>query len=206
MSEIEFFIFFICFPIFIKIFLAVGDTPSIIFDDNEHVILSDDNRSSVILEIELENNSIKSYHFTPIHITKGNIDIQGEEISQYEDNSVLLAHCTVPLNMCSSYSLDTHFESGLGIGVKGDMPEGRITICKIAPDYSLDNTVCLPASIKESVSIPGYCRTQIVVSLNEEGLIDILKASFGNHLIISYGDVYQDLLPLLSLLRRNEEK
>jgi len=70
----------------------------------------------------------------------------------------------------------------------------------------LDNTVCLPASIKESVSIPGYCRTQIVVSLNEEGLIDILKASFGNHLIISYGDVYQDLLPLLSLLRRNEEK
>lgn len=124
----------------------------------------------------------------------------------YEDNTVLLAHCTVPLNMCSSYSLDTHFESGLGIGVKGDMPEGRITICKIAPDYSLDNTVCLPASIKESVSIPGYCRTQIVVSLNEEGLIDILKASFGNHLIISYGDVYQDLLPLLSLLRRNEEK
>lgn len=124
----------------------------------------------------------------------------------YEDNSVLLAHCTVPLNMCSSYSLDTHFESGLGIGVKGDMPEGRVTICKIAPDYSLDNTVCLPASIKESVSIPGYCRTQIVVSLNEEGLIDILKASFGNHLIISYGDVYQDLLPLLSLLRRNEEK
>lgn len=60
-----------------------------IFDDNEHVILSDDNRSSAILEIELENNSIKSYHFTPIHITKGNIDIQREEISQYEDNSIL---------------------------------------------------------------------------------------------------------------------
>ena len=122
----------------------------------------------------------------------------------YEDNTLLLAHCTVPLNMVSSYSLTTHFESGLGIGVKGEMPEGRITICKIAPDYSLDNTVCIPASIKESVSIPGYCRTQIVVSLGEEGMLDILKASFGNHLIVSYGDVYQDLLPLLSLLRRNE--
>ena len=122
----------------------------------------------------------------------------------YEDNTLLLAHCTVPLNMVSSYSLTTHFESGLGIGVKGEMPEGRITICKIAPDYSLDNTVCIPASIKESVSVPGYCRTQIVVSLGEEGMLDILKASFGNHLIVSYGDVYQDLLPLLSLLRRNE--
>ena len=119
----------------------------------------------------------------------------------YEDNTLMLAHCTVPLNMCSSYSLTTHFESGLGIGIKGEMPEGRITICKIAPDYSLDNTICIPASIKESVNIPGYCRTQIIVSLGEEGLLDILKASFGNHLIVSYGDVYQDMLPLLSLLR-----
>ena len=124
----------------------------------------------------------------------------------YEENSLLLAHCTVPLNMTSSYSLTTHFESGLGIGVKGEMPEGRITICKIAPNYSLDDTICMPASIKESVNIPGYCRTQIVVSLSEEGLLDILKASFGNHLIVSYGDVYQDMLPLLSLLRRKEEK
>ena len=73
-------------------------------------------------------------------------------------------------------------------------------------NYSLDDTICMPASIKESVNIPGYCRTQIVVSLSEEGLLDILKASFGNHLIVSYGDVYQDMLPLLSLLRRKEEK
>ena len=122
----------------------------------------------------------------------------------YEDNTLLLAHCTVPLNMVSSYSLTTHFESGLGIGVKGEMPEGRITLCKIAPDYSLDNTVCIPASIKESVNIPGYCRTQIIVSLGEEGMLDILKTSFGNHLIVCYGDAYQDFLPILSLLRRNE--
>ena len=120
----------------------------------------------------------------------------------YEDHSVLLAHCTVPLNMTSSYSLTTHFESGLGIGVRGEMPEGRITVCKIAPDYTLDNCVCMPASIKDNPDLPGYCRTQITVSLDEEGLLDLLKASFGNHLVVSYGDVYQDFFPLLSLLRR----
>ena len=124
----------------------------------------------------------------------------------YEDNSLLVAHCTVPLNMTSSYSLTTHFESGLGIGVRGEMPEGKITISKIAPNFSLEDTICLPASIKECPHLEGYCRTQIVVSLNDEGLLDILKASFGNHLIVSYGEVYQDLLPLLSLLRRNEQK
>ena len=120
----------------------------------------------------------------------------------YEDHTVLLAHCTVPLNMTSSYSLTTHFESGLGIGVRGEMPEGRITVCKIAPDYTLDNCVCMPASIKDNPNLPGYCRTQITVSLDEDGLLELLKASFGNHLVASYGDVYQDFFPLLSLLRR----
>ena len=120
----------------------------------------------------------------------------------YEDHSLLLAHCTVPLNMTSSYTLDTHFESGLGIGVRGEMPEGKITICKIAPDYTLENCVCLPASIKDNPHLEGYCRTQITVSLDEEGLLELLKASFGNHLIVSYGEVYQDFFPLLSLLRR----
>ena len=120
----------------------------------------------------------------------------------YEDNSILLAHCTVPLNMTSSYSLTTHFESGLGIGVRGEMPEGRVTICKIAPDYSLENCVCLPANIKDNPHLEGYCRTQITVALNDDGLLELLKASFGNHLIVSYGEVYQDFFPLLSLLRR----
>ena len=120
----------------------------------------------------------------------------------YEDNSLLLAHCTVPLNMISSYSLTTHFESGLGIGVRGEMPEGRVTICKIAPDYTLENCVCLPANIKDNPNLEGYCRTQITVALNEDGLLELLKASFGNHLIVSYGEVYQDFFPLLSLLRR----
>ena len=120
----------------------------------------------------------------------------------YNDNSLLLAHCTVPLNMTSSYSLTTHFESGLGIGVRGEMPDGRVTICKIAPDYSLDNCVCLAGNIKENPHLEGYCRTQITVSLNEDGLLELLKCSFGNHLVVSYGDVYQDFYPLLSLLRR----
>ena len=120
----------------------------------------------------------------------------------YEDHTVLLAHCTVPLNMTSSYSLTTHFESGLGIGVRGEMPEGRVTVCKIAPDYTLENCVCMPANIKDNPNLEGYCRTQITVSLDEDGLLDLLKASFGNHLVVSYGDVYQDFFPLLSLLRR----
>lgn len=120
----------------------------------------------------------------------------------YDEHTLLLAHCTVPLNMVSSYKLTSHFESGLGVAIKGELPEGHISLLKIAPDYSLENCLCIPASIKENVSLPGYCRTQIVVSLNDESLLDLLKTSFGNHIIVAYGEVYQDFFPLLSLLRR----
>ena len=41
-----------------------------------------------------------------------------------EKNTVLFAHCTLPLNMTTDYSLTTHFESGLGIGIKGTMHLG----------------------------------------------------------------------------------
>lgn len=120
----------------------------------------------------------------------------------YEDHTILLAHCTVPLNMVVSYKLTTHFESGLGIGIKGELPEGHVSLLKIAPDYNLENSLCAPATIKENLSLEGHCRTQISVSLNDDSLLDLLKASFGNHIIVAYGEVYQDFYPLLSLLRR----
>ena len=41
-------------------------------------------------------------------------------------NEVVLAHCTVPLSMTEAYSFDTHFESGLGIGVRGSLREGAV--------------------------------------------------------------------------------
>ena len=120
----------------------------------------------------------------------------------YDEHTLLLAHCTVPFNMTSSYQLMSHFESGLGIGVRGILPEGRVTITKIAPDFSFDNSICLPATIKDNPNLEGYCRTQITVTFSEEEMLDLIKTSFGNHIVVTYGDVYQDFFPLLSLLRR----
>ena len=94
----------------------------------------------------------------------------------YEDQSVMLAHCTVPLNMVTSFKLMTHFESGLGIGIKGELPEGRVTLCKIAPDYTLENTLCIPATIKENLNL---------ISLSQELLHNLLHHKF-RHIQMSY--------------------
>jgi len=50
-----------------------------------------------------------------------------------KNNELMLAHCTVPLNMTESYSILSHFESKKGVAVKGTFKTGQlVTIFKIA--------------------------------------------------------------------------
>ena len=47
---------------------------------------------------------------------------------------MLLAHCTVPFNMVEKYSYNTHFESGIGVAIHGEMTEGDVTLFKTSSD------------------------------------------------------------------------
>lgn len=114
---------------------------------------------------------------------------------------ILFAHCTLPLNMVSKYELLTHFESGLGIGIKGELALGKVSVCKlfITPNGSVKTSIMLSGEIVENLSLPAYCRTQIVVKLDEMDFLAFFEEDFGNHVIITYGDVTNDFLALLSL-------
>ena len=118
----------------------------------------------------------------------------------FKDNTVLFAHCTLPLNMTSSYALTTHFESGLGIGIKGEMPLGKISILKLAPSLKADDSVAFSGTIKKNLSLPNYCRTQIEVEPDENGLYSLFKDSFGNHMIITYADCVGAFLTLINIM------
>ena len=121
------------------------------------------------------------------------------------ESTILFAHCTVPLNMCKKYELMTHFESGLGIGVRGELDLNKITICKIAPN--LKDFLCVKGDIKENLKLDNYCRTQILVNMEREDMFDFLKEIFGNHVIISYGDNKDDLITAFHFcIDGNEEK
>ena len=53
-----------------------------------------------------------------------------------ETGEILFAHCTIPFDMVQRYELDTHFESGIGVGIRGYVPEGPVTICKLSGDLN----------------------------------------------------------------------
>ena len=111
-----------------------------------------------------------------------------------KESNILFAHCTIPFNMLQKYELMTHFESGLGIGVRGTLDKNRITIFKIAPN--LKDALCVTGNIKENLTLPNYCRTQILVNLERDELFEFLKESFGNHVLIAYNDIAEDILTL----------
>jgi len=107
------------------------------------------------------------------------------------NNTIMLCHCTLPLNMCTKYSLPTHFESGIGVAIKGELKTGPCTVMKIWPN--LNRMSCWGAEISENLNLPGYCRTQINVKFETDNIYHFLNHQFGNHLVVLYGD-YSELL------------
>ena len=102
-----------------------------------------------------------------------------------ENKRILLAHCTIPFNMLESYRLDTHFESGIGVGIHGEMKPGPVTIFKVSGN--LDRSFIAESHLICNHSFPSLCRTQIDVELTIEQINYFLKTPIGNHHIVLPG-------------------
>lgn len=102
-----------------------------------------------------------------------------------EKKEAVYAHCTCPLDMLSSFALTTHFESGLGFGIKGEFFLGPITCVKFSSDLS--KLRVLRGEIIDNLSESTLCRSQIVVRFSDP-IDGVLEDPFGNHMIFLYGD------------------
>ena len=100
------------------------------------------------------------------------------------ENYAHFAHCTLPLDMCLDYSFDTHFESGLGIGIRGRLNLGKVTIMKINRDFTKYHVI--EGKITANLGQNNLCRSQIKVEF-EQDISRFLSEPFGNHLVIFYG-------------------
>ena len=106
-----------------------------------------------------------------------------------QTGELLLAHCTIPFNMVLSRSFNTHFESGIGVAVHGEMPVGDATIFKVSGD--LGRSFCAEADLLSNQYENNLCRTQINLRLKEnpqETCTEyFLKNPVGNHHIVFSG-------------------
>lgn len=110
---------------------------------------------------------------------------------------MVFAHCTVPFNMLRDYAYDTHFESGIGVAVKGELPEGPVTLFKMAP--GLDRFLAAEAGLVRNLSEKRLCRTQVLLRLDDRSLCRdyFLTDPIGNHHVIVPGRHAQEIRDFL---------
>ena len=102
-----------------------------------------------------------------------------------ESGQMLFAHCTVPFNMVKDWQYDTHFESGIGVGIHGELPEGLVTVFKV--DGKLERHFAAEGELLYNQYEDNLCRTQVVLQLRPEDARYFLTDSIGNHHIILPG-------------------
>jgi len=112
----------------------------------------------------------------------GSIGFQVNPAEIHKDGRILLAHCTVPLKMCTSYVLDTHFESGIGVGIHGELIEGEYYLMKLGAD--LKSWMCETVTLYKNQYEKNLCRTQVWVQGTPELAERLLTTPIANHLLL----------------------
>ena len=105
-------------------------------------------------------------------------------------NEITLAHCTLPLKMTNSYTFDTHFESGIGVGIHGELKEEEVTIFKISNNLEL--FYVSTGTILKNEYRKDRCRTQIIIKMNDD-VSYFLNSSLGNHHLVFYGNKKKEI-------------
>jgi L-fucose isomerase-like protein len=102
-----------------------------------------------------------------------------------EGNAVWLAHCTVARRMTSSYTLRSHFESSLGVGIEGIIDQGDATLARIG-GADLRELFVSDGAVLGCGDHPRRCRTQVRVRL-EADVRSLLTRPVGNHHVLARG-------------------
>ena len=102
-----------------------------------------------------------------------------------QTGEMLFAHCTIPFNMVDEFKYDTHFESGIGVGIHGHFPEGPVTVFKLSG--TLDRAFIAEGELFRNQYEQNLCRTQVWLRMSPDDARYFLTDPIGNHHIIIPG-------------------
>ena len=103
-----------------------------------------------------------------------------------DENALWLAHCTVPRSIVERYRLRSHFESGLGVGIQGDLPAGPVTLVRLG-GTGLDRLWLAEGEVTKTGDAEDLCRTQAFVRLKNGHVSELLERPLGNHIVVVRG-------------------
>lgn len=113
-----------------------------------------------------------------------------------QNNTIILAHCTIGLKQTERYIIRSHFESLSGVAIQGILPLGPVTIVKCG-GADLSQSVVLSGQLLENQNDSQKCRTQLLIQLDSQSVDYFLTRNIGNHHIILQGYQRQKLQQVL---------
>jgi hypothetical protein len=76
-------------------------------------------------------------------------------------NTLLLAHCTIPKSLTTSYKLRSHFESGMGVAIDGEVEMKTATLLRLGGNGMEKIWICEADVVPDQVhphSLPLFFR------------------------------------------------
>jgi L-fucose isomerase-like protein len=101
------------------------------------------------------------------------------------ENTLALAHCTIARSLVSRYTLRSHYESSLGVGIQGTIPEGPVTVARVG-GAELRDLFASDAEVIGGGDREERCRTQVELRLVTP-VAELLARPLGNHLVLVRG-------------------
>ena len=98
---------------------------------------------------------------------------------------MLFAHCTLPLKMTEKHEYTTHFESGIGVAIHGDLPAGDYTLVKLSND--MQRMLAVDVTLERCQYEPNLCRTQVWVKATPDVSEYFMTDPIANHHILIRG-------------------
>lgn len=115
----------------------------------------------------------------------GQCGFMGSPARVQADGQILLAKCTIALSMTEKYEYTTHFESGMGVAIHGEVPAGDYTLVKLSQD--MKKLLAVNVQVTRCQYEKNMCRTQIWIQSTPIVSQYLLTSPLSDHHVLIKG-------------------
>ena len=133
-----------------------------------------------------------------LHLLSGKPAFMGN-VEDFQNNLLMLAHCTVASTIVSNCSVRSHFETGFGASIAGVFKENEeVTLANFSPDFR--EIFITTGKIEKGYPVSEeFCRTQVLVRTRTSPK-RIVERAVNRHLCMVVGNFEKELRRLAEFL------